>query len=441
MKMTVKRQILRSPSAQQTGQVFPLCLIFIGLLASLVLFFGKHAIDVNRAHHRQNLADAAAFSAATWRARVLNFNAFANRALIAQEVYAAHLTEANAWAAYAKKLAQRGQELSHLFPAAQPAAQAISQLVSVDEALLRQLSELELFARTAPGFGLNDQLEAAQTAFLRSADGFGLSAVANEVVKAADASAFAHTVAGDRFSLAWNSAVTDTTIEQDRLLAWHSLGGMTKAAGNQSNTIQELHLSAEQIAPIPTLNCVPKALKQLTSRFVRESSLSRQDSGWNSSQTLSLHGWRRGSWLPVCGLQQEQVPIAWARQSAVDGSRKEDPQTMPTDLDTPSMARRNPQAEERAKAEAFTFESYHGAGRLKRIAVDVHPSIRHPLRILVAVSLGEGDERPKSLGAAWVVHHHQQAEQSESAELWLFPNWKSVLSVPTAAERTYSKSN
>jgi len=121
------------------------------------MFFGKYALDINRAHHRQNLADSAALSAATWRARALNFNAFANRALIAQDVYAAHLTEANAWAAYASMLAQRGQELAQIFPAAQPAAQSINQLVSVNEQVLNQLSELELFARTAPGVGLNDQ--------------------------------------------------------------------------------------------------------------------------------------------------------------------------------------------------------------------------------------------------------------------------------------------
>jgi len=124
-------QSIRQFSAQR-GQIFPLSLLFIGLIVSLIMFFGKYALDINRAHHRQNLADSAALSAATWRARALNFNAFANRALIAQDVYAAHLTEANAWAAYASMLAQRGQELAQIFPAAQPAAQSINQLVSVN---------------------------------------------------------------------------------------------------------------------------------------------------------------------------------------------------------------------------------------------------------------------------------------------------------------------
>ncbi|NDA73545.1 MAG: hypothetical protein EBX69_08950, partial [Betaproteobacteria bacterium] len=302
----------RSLPDSQRGQILPLGLLLTGLLASLVFFFGRHALDMNRIHHRQNLADAAAFSAATWRARALNFNALANRALIAQEVYAAHLTEANAWSAYAKMLAERGQALSEVFPAAQPAAIAIAQLASVDQQMLRQLSELELFARTAPGLGLNDQLAAAQYAFLRSADGFGLSAIANEVVQSADRSAFAHTVAGDRFSQAWTAVETEQSKAQRRQLVWRSLQGGSTEATNPGPELMIDRRIEDQIAPIPTLNCIPKSLKQLTARLVRESSLEQTEAGWLSSQTLSLHGWRRGSLLPVCGERIELSPIAWS---------------------------------------------------------------------------------------------------------------------------------
>jgi len=431
-----KHHHVNGDQGRQSGQIFPVGLLFIGLLASLVLFYGKHAIDVNRVHHQQNLADAVALSAATWRARALNFNAFANRALIAQEVYAAHLTEANAWAAYARLLAERGQELSSIFPSAQAAAQAMSHLVSVDTELLRQISELELFARTAPGIGLNDQLAAAQLAFLRSADGFGLSAVANEVVRAADSDAFAHLVAGDRFSLAWKRVETELTKVQDRSLAWSALSGHPVSTADADNLTPTSHASIDQIAPIPTLNCIPKSLKQLTARLVRESVLSRLDSGWRSSQTLSLHGWQRGSFLPVCGSQREQIPIAWSQVSAgSEDLNKGFDKAGEHRESRSSPAWYNPQAQQRAQAEAEELEGYHGAGKMTRISAHANAEGRHPMRVLVAVTIGRAAERTKRLGAAWVVHQDQLSIDSESVALWLFPNWVARISVPTENER------
>lgn len=422
-------QSIRQFSAQR-GQIFPLSLLFIGLIVSLIMFFGKYALDINRAHHRQNLADSAALSAATWRARALNFNAFANRALIAQDVYAAHLTEANAWAAYASMLAQRGQELAQIFPAAQPAAQSINQLVSVNEQVLNQLSELELFARTAPGVGLNDQLSLAQYAFLRSADGFGLSAIANEVAQAADADAFAHIVGGDSFPQSWSSVETDALKAQRQSLVWQSLNGrdLTPSPNEIHSMID--HRFEDQLAPIPTLNCIPKSLKQLTARLVRESSLERLDSGWRSSQTLSLHGWRRGWLLPVCGGQREVTAIAWSQRLSTESeSQTENAKNAEINESPSSTTWRNRQAQSRAQVDRSNFESFFGAGRLTRVDTENLPLLRHPLRVLVSVRTGRPRHPGYGYGAAWVFHHDQPGDGASPSSYWLFPNWQARLSV------------
>lgn len=419
----------------QRGQVFPLSLLFVGLVASLVFFFGKYALDINRTHHRQNLADSAALSAATWRARALNFNAFANRALIAQEVYAAHLTEANAWARYAARLAQRGQELAQIFPAAQPVAESIAQVVAVNEEVLSQLSELELFTRTAPGIGLNDQLMMAQYAFLRSADGFGLSAIANEIVRAADSDAFAHIVAGDRFSQSWSSVETEASKAQRRALAWQSLKGQSTMASTSEHPPTIDHRIEDQMAPIPTINCIPRSLKQLTARLVRESSLEQLDSGWRSSQTLSLHAWRRGRLLPTCGDQYELSAIAWSER--VTSKQENQPEGVAGDglqEMQHGIVWQNGNAQRSAQADSVALKGYAGAGRLTRVDTQSLQSLRHPLRVLVSVQTGRPRHPGHAYGAAWVFHHDPQLELASPLSYWLFPNWQARLSVPKRDE-------
>lgn len=54
-----------------------------------------------------NTADAAAYAAGVMHARALNFNAYSNRALIANEVLVAHLVSVSSWSLYARNAAYR----------------------------------------------------------------------------------------------------------------------------------------------------------------------------------------------------------------------------------------------------------------------------------------------------------------------------------------------
>lgn len=71
---------------RQRGQalVMGLFVVFVGALSLFFLFStGQVSADKQRV---TNTADAAAYSAALWRARVLNYDAYSNRAMIANEV-------------------------------------------------------------------------------------------------------------------------------------------------------------------------------------------------------------------------------------------------------------------------------------------------------------------------------------------------------------------
>ena len=70
----------------QRGQalVLGLFVLFLGTISLFYMFStGQVSADKQRV---TNTADAAAYSAALWRARVLNYDAYSNRAMIANEV-------------------------------------------------------------------------------------------------------------------------------------------------------------------------------------------------------------------------------------------------------------------------------------------------------------------------------------------------------------------
>jgi len=86
----------------QRGQVMPLglSLVVAGALFGLVLFnTGRVVSDKTRL---VNAADAAAYSGLVWQARALNFQAYTNRAMVANQVAMAQAVSLRSWALYGK---------------------------------------------------------------------------------------------------------------------------------------------------------------------------------------------------------------------------------------------------------------------------------------------------------------------------------------------------
>jgi Putative Flp pilus-assembly TadE/G-like len=90
---------------RQRGQalVFGLFVVFVGAMALFFQFStGQVSADKQRV---TNTADAAAYSAALWRARILNYDAYSNRAMIANEVAIAQTLTLLSETQYLKNLA------------------------------------------------------------------------------------------------------------------------------------------------------------------------------------------------------------------------------------------------------------------------------------------------------------------------------------------------
>ncbi len=101
---------------KQHGQVLPmgLALVVLGLLGAFMLFnTGQLASEKMRL---ANAADAAAYSGALWQARALNYQAYANRAMVANQVAVAQAVSLQSWFTYAAVASQTVATITSLIP-------------------------------------------------------------------------------------------------------------------------------------------------------------------------------------------------------------------------------------------------------------------------------------------------------------------------------------
>jgi len=93
--------------------------MLLALVASLVtafaVSFGAGQL-VNDKMRLVNAADAAAYSAAQWEARSLNFQSYLNRAIVANEVAIAQLVSLRAWSSYVATLTHNGAAVARWIP-------------------------------------------------------------------------------------------------------------------------------------------------------------------------------------------------------------------------------------------------------------------------------------------------------------------------------------
>jgi len=121
--------------AIQRGQALPLGLAFImiGMLGGLVLFnTGQVAVDKQRL---ANAADSAAYSGMVWQARALNFQAYSNRAMIANQVSIGQAVSLYSWADYAETTGENINRVFGWIP-------YVGQFVSIMETVIKVIANI-----------------------------------------------------------------------------------------------------------------------------------------------------------------------------------------------------------------------------------------------------------------------------------------------------------
>lgn len=294
----------RPRRALQGGQalVFALPLLLVFAIAFMALFDAGQALHLKR--RLLATADASALGAATVRARALNFAAYANRAIVADEVAIAQAVTVDAWSAHFRTLTGNARALG-VVPPLRAALEALHEGAVVAQQSARVAAQVEVGARSAHILAL----QGTQAALVNGAQTFALGAVAAEIARANDPDFFAHLLAGDAFGR-----------------FTHTLGGAERAR-LQDVVMRSLDPFTGQSRardirlPLPS-GCVLSFSRDSFMHLRRRGAtvLAADLSRWEAQDTLSLHDARsRGGFLGLGGRCSEQELLALGQGATVAG--------------------------------------------------------------------------------------------------------------------------
>ena len=292
---------LRRVRTRERGSVLPLgiALLFLGALLSLrqyslgELYSAKQRITT--------AADASAYSAALWQARVLNFHAYANRAILANEVAIAQAVTLVAWADYIDQLVQNAETVGSVVPAAALLLQTAAQ----GAAMMREGMHLGAAAEIAARGGWQHALRTSQDLLAASVTHFALNSVANEVARANDSRFFAWVLPGAEVTI--KTAHVDAPGRQRFAdLVTASLDPFT--AGPRERDLR---------LPLPS-GCLLSSDPDKRTPWFRKRGGTALTSGlerWEAVDTLSLHvPMRRGLLVGPC--EDLETPLGWGSAQA-----------------------------------------------------------------------------------------------------------------------------
>ena len=362
------------PGSPPHGAVMLAGLALMAVLASVIFALSRSAVVSADKARSMALADASAKSVATWYAQVLNYDAYTNRAIAANEIMMAQAVTMVAWTQYVEELAQNIGTVAALIPALQPVATWVQQVSTVTHQLATTGALLEVPLRSA----YTRALQSSQSIMHTSANAFAAQALVNEVVWTGDPRFFGQLIASTSPSSFFN--FTRNFTGEERADFASLIRNSQDSYSRQRGFTQRLYL-------MPTVSCIPRNLDQAFARLNRRGGtwLTADLQDWESADTLSIHTWRRRSrWNPTCGGTGESIPLGWgAADASVSGSdgMNEDPAGL----------RVNPSAFARARDQAVSIPGYLGLSSHRELTDITQQARRDALiRVPVLVRLDMG---------------------------------------------------
>ncbi len=299
--------------ARQTGQALPvgLALIMMGALATLVLFnTGKMAGEKANV---TNAADAAVYSGLVWQARSLNFQAYTNRAMVANQVSIAQLVSLGSWTNYGRISARNLDYALGWIPVVKPFTAAALQVMTQIENIVQSGVKVAIPIIN----GINDVLSIAQEA-VYNASYVVTPEVVSAVVKAND--------------LRFSSASTYALAAQVRnAVEWEGLtqrvGGNAPEMQRKLEVIDASRGEWSRARGWNRLGNLPRKV-YLTplDRFsiVKEGNTELVHAGnsweWRGKDSLSIHWEHFSCSLGDCGWEHHELPIGWGQNFAYSES-------------------------------------------------------------------------------------------------------------------------
>jgi len=127
-----------------SGQALIVMLAFLGVLTGAFVLVFNVGQTINDKMKLVSAADAAAYSAALWEARSLNYQAYLNRAIVANEVAIAQLVSLRSWSKYLRRTTTNVALVSQWVPPLAAPTRALARgWEAVDKGLQNGLPPLE----------------------------------------------------------------------------------------------------------------------------------------------------------------------------------------------------------------------------------------------------------------------------------------------------------
>jgi len=163
------------------GQAIPIgmaLLLFLGLTATVLFNTGQTATDKTRI---VNTADSAVYSGLLWQARAMNFTAYTNRAMVANQVAMGQAVSLNSWSAYISKTGANLQAAFGWIPYVGAVTKVVDQIARVLDQILDPVTQGMMTVLNLLNKGIGFAQEGMYLmAFLATPD------VVNSVVKSND---------------------------------------------------------------------------------------------------------------------------------------------------------------------------------------------------------------------------------------------------------------
>ena len=300
----------------ERGQALPLglALMAIGMLGALVLYdTGRMASDKARL---ANAADAAAYSGLQWQARALNFQAYTNRAMVANQVSIAQAVSLNSWTTYGAMTSDRLADALSPIPPAAAFARGLAQGMHAVDKLAGPLTT----AMVGIVDIVNGALSVSQEALFQSAF-VATPEIVRDVVAASDPdfeSDTAYSLAGLHRNLDDWQGFTESFAEDD-MAALTERKDLVNASRDGFSRKRYWEFF-ENFWFMPTLVMRHKLFREGDTRLILVEGADGPRWEWKAKDTLALQS---RLWRPFRSEKKFEVPISWAETYANERGERE----------------------------------------------------------------------------------------------------------------------
>jgi Flp pilus assembly protein TadG len=419
-------------SRSYSGQALVVMLAFMAVLSGAFIMVFNVGQVVNDKIKLTNAADAAAYSAALWEARSLNYQAYLNRAIVANEVATAQLVSLRSWSQYVGRVATNADRITRYIPPLAAPMRALAQgwgrvNAGVQQALPPIESALSVWNTRAL---VAAQSVAHQQALLAAEDLVRQVSVANEPrAQVSDATRILQVKNGET----WQHRFTEKSqrgssdLVRFRRLLMDSRDGFTRSRRN------DLPIT------VPLLSIPRRGGTDLLG-----------DYSWRGVDTLSIH-----LDLPF---NHTETPVGW-------GAAEQRRRPVSQRGNHGESLRRNPRASRRAMDGIRIAQGYQGTPEIRDVVNPSRPGartltysvvLRMPSSTLLTadrlflpegLAMIEGDNEPvepqlsagalHAIGSAEIYFQRPaaRADGREEHPSLFNPYWQARLTTTSAAER------